>query len=380
MNIDNLRTQIDKIDTQLVELFKNRMQISLEIAKYKKASGMPVFDVSRERSLLHKVSESAGSDFEVYMRVFFSMLMDVSRSYQHKFLADASKLGAKIEQAVEQTPKLFPEKAVVACQGMEGAFSQYACDKLFAIPNIMYFNSFENVIQAVSSGLCRYGVLPIENSTAGSVNQIYDLLQHHNVNIVRTARIQVAHTLLVNKGVALADVKEIISHEQALAQCSTFLSTLKNVKITVAENTAAAAQYVAESKRRDVAAISSKSCAELYELSVIADGLQNNDGNYTRFICISNQLEIYPGANRTSFMMVIPHKPGALYRVLVRFYALGMNLVKLESRPIPGRNFEFMFYFDVESSVYSPALSQLIGELESQIEDFRYLGSYSEMV
>jgi chorismate mutase/prephenate dehydratase len=380
MNIDNLRSQIDKIDTQLVELFKDRMQISLEIAKYKKASGLPVFDVSRERSLLHKVSESAGSDFEVYMRVFFSMLMDVSRSYQHKFLADASKLGAKIEQAVEQTPKLFPEKAVVACQGMEGAFSQYACDKLFAIPNIMYFNSFENVIQAVSSGLCRYGVLPIENSTAGSVNQIYDLLQHHNVNIVRTARIQVAHTLLVNKGVTLGDVKEIISHEQALAQCSTFLATLKNVKITVAENTAAAAQYVAESKRRDVAAISSKSCAELYELSVIADGLQNNDGNYTRFICISNQLEIYPGANRTSFMMVIPHKPGALYRVLVRFYALGMNLVKLESRPIPGRNFEFMFYFDVESSVYSPALSQLIGELESQIEDFRYLGSYSEMV
>ncbi len=380
MNIDNLRGQIDKIDTQLVELFKNRMQISLEIAKYKKASSMPVFDVSRERSLLHKVSESAGSDFEVYMRVFFSMLMDVSRSYQHKFLADASKLGEKIEKAVEQTPKLFPEKAVVACQGMEGAFSQYACDKLFAIPNIMYFNSFENVIQAVSSGLCRYGVLPIENSTAGSVNQIYDLLQHHNVNIVRTARIQVAHTLLVNTGVALGDVKEIISHEQALAQCSTFLSTLKNVKITVAENTAAAAQYVAESKRRDVAAISSKSCAELYELSVIADGLQNNDGNYTRFICISNQLEIYPGANRSSFMMVIPHKPGALYRVLVRFYALGMNLVKLESRPIPGRNFEFMFYFDVESSVYSPALSQLIGELESQIEDFRYLGSYSEMV
>lgn len=380
MNIDNLRGQIDNIDTHLVELFKDRMQISLEIAKYKKASGMPVLDVSRERSLLHKVSEIAGSDFEVYMRVFFSMLMDVSRSYQYKFLAEASKLSEKIAKAVEQTPQLFPEKAVVACQGMEGAFSQYACDKLFAIPNIMYFNTFENVIQAVSSGLCRYGVLPIENSTAGSVNQIYDLLQNHNVNIVRTARIQIAHTLLVNKGVTLADVKEISSHAQALAQCSAFLSTLKNVKITVAENTAAAAQYVAESKRMDVAAISSKSCADLYGLSVIEDSLQNNDGNYTRFICISNELEIYPGANRTSFMMVIPHKPGALYRVLVRFYALGMNLVKLESRPMPGRNFEFMFYFDVESSVYSPTLLQLIGELESQIEDFRYLGSYSEMV
>lgn len=380
MNIDNLRNQIDKIDTQLVDLFKDRMQIALEIAQYKKASGMPVFDVTRERSLLHKVSERAGGDFEVYMRVFFSMLMDVSRSYQHKFLADKSVLGEKIMKATEQTPKLFPEKAVVACQGTEGAFSQYACDKLFAIPNIMYFTTFENVIQAVRSGLCRYGVLPIENSTAGSVNQIYDLLQHHNVNIVRTARIQVAHTLLVNKGVQLSDIKEIVSHEQAIAQCSAYLSTLKNVKITMCENTAVAAQHVAESKRTDLAAISSKACAELYELSVLADSIQNNDGNYTRFICISNELEIYPGANRTSFMMVIPHKPGALYRVLVRFYALGMNLVKLESRPIPGRNFEFMFYFDVESSIYSASLLQLIGELESQIEDFRYLGSYSEMV
>jgi len=380
MNIDNLRGQIDVIDQKLIDLFKDRMQITLEIAKYKKASGMPVFDVARERSLLHKVSERAGSEFEIYMRVFFSMLMDVSRSYQHKFLAEASKLSATIQKAVEQTPQLFPEKAIVACQGMEGAYSQYACEKLFTLPDIMYFSSFEGVLQSVRNGLCRYGVLPIENSTAGSVNQIYDLLQHHDVKIVRTARIQVAHTLLVNKGVKLADVKEIISHEQALAQCSIFLAGLKNVKITVCENTAAAAQKVAESKRKDFAAISSKACSEIYGLSVIGDGVQNNDGNYTRFICIANELEIYPGANRTSFMMVIPHKPGALYRVLVRFYALGMNLVKLESRPIPGRTFEFMFYFDVESPVYSPALIQLIGELESSIEDFRYLGSYSEMV
>jgi chorismate mutase / prephenate dehydratase len=380
MSIENLRSQIDVIDNQLVDLFKDRMQICLEIAKYKKASGLPVFDVSRERSLLHKVTERAGSDFEIYMRVFFSMLMDVSRSYQHKYLAEDSKLSETIMKAVEQTPKLFPEKAVVACQGIEGAYSQYACDKLFSLPDIMYFSSFESVINAVQNGLCRYGVLPIENSTAGSVNQIYDLLQHHNINIVRTARIQVAHSLLVNSGSTLADVKEVISHEQALAQCSNFLAGLKNVKVTVCENTAVAAQKVAESKRKDLAAISSKACAEIYGLSILGDGIQNNDGNYTRFICISKELEIYPGANRTSFMMVIPHKPGALYRVLVRFYALGMNLVKLESRPIPGRTFEFMFYFDVESPVYSPALMQLIGELESSIEDFRYLGSYSEMV
>ena len=380
MSIDKLRADIDGIDSQLIDLFERRMQIALEVARYKKESGKPVFDNSRERQLLHKVSGEIDADLEVYIRVFFSMLMDLSRSYQHKFLTDESKLRKRIEAAVEQTPKLFPEKAVVACQGAEGAYAQMACDKLFTTPNIMYFNTFEGVLKAVQHGLCRYGVLPIENSTAGSVNQIYDLMQLHNVNITRTVRIQISHTLLVKDGTKLADVKEIFSHEQALTQCSAFLDTLKGVKVTLCENTAIAAQHVAESGRTDVAAISSKLCAEQYGLAVLADGIQNNDANYTRFICVSNELEIYPGANRTSLMMVIPHKPGSLYRVLVRFYALGMNLVKLESRPIQGRNFEFMFYFDVESSIYSPALMQLICELENQIPDFRYLGSYTEVV
>lgn len=380
MNIDKLRDDIDAIDEQMIDLFKRRMEIALEVARYKKTSGKPVYDNTRERQLLHKVSGKVGAEFEVYIRVFFSMLMDLSRSYQHKFLADASKLRGKIEAAVEQTPKLFPEKAVVACQGAEGAYAQAACDKLFVTPDIMYFNTFEGVFKAVQHGLCRYGVLPIENSTAGSVNQIYDLMQQHNVNIVRTARIQIMHTLQAKSGVKLSDIKEIFSHEQAITQCSAFLETLKDIKITLCENTAMAARHVAESGRTDVATISSKPCAEQYGLTVLAEGIQNNDANYTRFICISNDLEIYPGANRTSLMVVIPHKPGSLYRVLVRFYALGMNLVKLESRPIQGRNFEFMFYFDVEASVYSPALLQLICELENQIPDFRYLGSYTEVV
>jgi len=379
MNIDKLRADIDNIDLRLIELFKERMEIALDIARQKKESGKPVYDNTRERQLLHKAAGKVGDAFEVYIRVFFSMLMDLSRSYQHKFLADDSKLRGKIEAAIEQTPKLFPEKAVIACQGAEGAYAQLACDKLFVTPDIMYFNTFEGVFNAVQHGLCRYGVLPIENSTAGSVNQIYDLMQLHNVNIVRTARIQIMHTLQAKRGVKLADIKEIFSHEQAITQCSAFIETLKGIKVTLCENTAVAAQRVADSTRTDVAAISSKPCAEQYGLSVLAEGIQNSDANYTRFICISNTLEIYPGASRTSLMVVIPHKPGSLYRVLVRFYALGMNLVKLESRPIQGRTFEFMFYFDVEASVYSPALLQLICELENQIPDFRYLGSYTDI-
>ncbi len=380
MNIDALRTEIDQIDEQLTELFKKRMQVSLAIAKHKKESGMPIYDNTRERNLLHRISDKAGAEFEVYMRVFFSMLMDISRSYQHKVLAEPSELSMQIAHAIDVTPQMFPSKAVVACQGTEGAFSQQACDKLFTTPSIMYCNSFENVFQAVRSGICRYGVLPIENSTAGSVNQIYDLMQHYHVSIVRSLRLQVAHALLTNPGAKRSDIKEIISHEQALAQCSNVLATFKNITVTPCQNTALAAKMVAESGRTDIAAISSASCADHYNLEILEDNVQNNDGNYTRFICIANTLEIYPGANRTSLMMVIPHKPGALYRILVRFYALGMNLVKLESRPIPERNFEFTFYFDVEAPVYSPALLQLITELESQIPEFRYLGSYSEML
>ena len=380
MNITELRDEIDNIDLQLIDLFQKRMQVALEVARYKKESGKPVFDNTRERQLLHKASGKVAPDFEVYIRVFFSMLMDLSRSYQHKFLADESRLRKKIELAVEQTPKLFPEKALVACQGAEGAYAQAACDKLFTTPDLMYFSTFEGVLKSVQSGFCRYGVLPIENSTAGSVNQIYDLMQLHNVNIVRTVRIQIMHTLQVKSGTTMSDIKEIFSHEQAITQCSAFIETLKGVKITLCENTAIAAKMVAESDRKDVAAISSKPCAELYGLTVLAEGVQNTEANYTRFICVSKDLEIYPGANRSSLMMVIPHKPGSLYRVLVRFYALGINLVKLESRPIQGRNFEFMFYFDVEASIYSPALLQLICELENQIPDFRYLGSYTEIV
>ena len=178
----------------------------------------------------------------------------------------------------------------------------------------------------------------------------------------------------------LEDVREIYSHEQAINQCSAFLAKLKNVKVISCENTAAAAKFVAESDRRDIAALSSRACIELYGLDCLAASVQDESGNFTRFICISKNLEIYPGADRTSLMMVLPHRPGSLYKVLSRFYALGINLNKLESRPMPERNFEFMFYFDLDTSVYSPQFIQLMGELEDVCESFAYLGSYSEVI
>ncbi len=380
MNITELRNQIDEINRQIVDLYKKRMEVSGKIAAYKKENNLPVFDSERERKLLCSVSEQAGEEFEAGIRVLFTMLMELSRSYQNKLYTPPSELSKRMNDAIENTPKLFPERAVVACQGVEGAYSQDACEKLFSLPAIMYFNNFENIFQAIDKGMCRYGILPLENSTAGSVNRIYDLMISKKFNIVRSVRVHINHLLLAKKGANLSDITEIISHEQAISQCSNFLSSLKNVKVTVCENTAIAAQTVAKSDRGDIAAIASPACSELYNLAAIEKNIQNTDSNYTRFICISKNLEIYPGADRTSLMMVIPHKPGSLYRILSRFYALGINLTKLESRPIPGKDFEFMFYFDLNASIYSPALAQLICELENEIEDFSYLGSYSEII
>ncbi len=381
MDIKELRGEIDSIDSELVELFKRRMNVSAMVAEYKRENNMNVLDASRERALLAKVSELAGDEFEDYARTLYSTILDLSRSYQHKKLGNTSTLSELITSAEESTPKIFPEKATVACQGVEGAYSQMAAEKLFKYPSIMFFSSFDKVFSAIESGLCKYGVLPIENSTAGSVKQVYDLMISRKFKIVKSVRVKIDHNLLANKGAKISDIKEIFSHEQAISQCSDYLASLgSNVKITRVENTATAARLVAESGRRDIASLSSRSCAAQYGLSVLDGSVQNNGNNHTRFICISNELEIYPGADRTSLMLVTPHKPGALYKMLSRFNALGINLLKLESRPLPDRDFEFMFYFDLEASVYSSKLAQLLAELEQECDEFTYLGSYSEVI
>ena len=380
MDLNELRQQINSIDDELLTLFTRRMDLASQVADYKRAHDLPILQPAREREILKKAAEKAGPELGGYARVLFSMLMELSKSYQNKRNNKEIELHRQIDDAIENTPRLFPRSPMVACQGVEGANSQIACEKIFQSPFIMYFKSFESVFTAIEQGLCQYGILPIENSTAGSVKKVYDLMIHHNFSIVRTFRLKVDHNLLTKKGVKLEDVKEIYSHEQAIGQCGAFLEKLTGVKVIAVENTAVAAKMVAESDRTDIAAISSRSCAELYGLQNLAPSIQDKDNNRTRFICISKNLEIYPGADKTSIMMVLPHRPGSLYRVLARLYVLGINVTKLESRPIPNRDFEFMFYFDLDTSIYSEEFVQLMCELDDLCEEFKYLGSYSEVV
>lgn len=380
MDLKEIRTQIDEIDNDLVALFNKRMALSAQVAEYKKANNMPIYVPSREREILQEVATKIGPEMANYARVLYSMIFELSRSYQAKQNAEATSLYNNITKSIETTRKLFPQSPLVACQGVEGAYSQIACEKMFKSPMIMYFKNFDGVFNAIEQGLCQYGILPIENSTAGSVKKVYDLMIHHNFSIVKTFRMKIDHNLIARPGTKLSDIKEIYSHEQAINQCSDFLNKFHGVTIIPVENTAVAANMVAQSSRTDIAAISSRTCEDIYGLVSLAESIQDEGNNRTRFICISKNLEIYPGSDKTSIMMILPHKPGSLYRVLARMYVLGINVIKLESRPIPDRDFEFMFYFDLETSIYSEEFVQLMCELDDLCEDFKYLGSYTEVV
>ena len=379
-DLSEIRKRIDAIDTQICDLFSQRMQCTHEVAEYKSANNKPILDRGRERAKLADVASKVPEPLRDYSQVLFNLIMEISRAQQSAENNQDSPLAGQIAKAVADTPALFPQSAFVACQGVEGAYSQHAADRLFKHATISYFEEFEGVFRAVDQGFCKYGVLPVENSTAGTVNQVYDLMMRHKFSIVRSVRIKVDHNLLAIPGAKLEGIRDIYSHQQAINQSRQFLDSLPNVTVHVAENTAAAAKMVAESGRTDVAALSSRSCAELYDLVALARNVQDSDANYTRFACIAKDLEIYPGADRTSLMVVTKNDPGSLYKVLARFYALDINLVKLESRPIPNSDFDFMFYFDVECPVAAPEFASLIASLDDVCEEYRYLGSYSELV
>lgn len=379
MNLSEIRTEIDQIDEQLTGLFVKRMHIAEAVAEYKRENKLPVYDAAREADIMARVSGLAGETYAGHARMVYSALFTASRARQSMLLSEKAPLMRRIEETLAKTPEEFPREATVACQGVAGAYSQIACARLFSSPSILYFRGFEGVFQAVESGLCQYGVLPIENSSYGSVGAVYDLMRDHNFQIVRSVKLQIDHYLLAKPGVKLKEVREIITHEQAIGQCGKFLAEHPDIRVTSAANTAAAAQAVAESGRRDLAAISSADCAKLYGLEALAERLQDQDSNFTRFICIAGTPAIYPGAGRISLMCTLPHRPGTLTEMMARFAALGLNLVKLESRPIPGSNFAFMFYFDLEASVHDPRVLTLLGALSLENDSFVFLGNYSEM-
>lgn len=379
MTLDEVRKQIDICDDKIAAAYAERMDLVKTVAEIKKSNGIATENTERERAILYRVTANFPEERKLFAKQVFEKIFDTSKAFQSEYLHADSPMRARIEDALKDT-EAFPVSATVACQGIAGAYSQKAADKLFPLANVLFFRDWNAVFEAVEKGLCAYGVLPIENSTAGSVNGVYDLLQKHNCYITRAVKVRIGHALLACEGTSLSDVKEIVSHEQAINQCADFIKSLGDVKITRCDNTALSAKLIAERKEKGVACICDKACAGIYGLKVLATEIQTNSDNYTRFIAVSKTLKLFEGAKKISLLVSLPHETGSLNKILTKFSTLGLNLTKLESRPIGSSPFEFAFYFDFEADLRRKEVLNLLAELDNTCDRFSFLGGYEEIM
>lgn len=379
MDLQDARKRIDAIDDQIAGLYVQRMELALDVAKSKTENGLPVENPEREREIISRVASVMPNEIKLYGKQVFGKLFETSKAYQYSVMDCKSPVKDEICAAIAEGVKPFPIQASVACQGIPGAYSCIATSRMFEIPSISCFRTWDSVFSAVEKGFCEFGVLPVENSTVGSVIGVYDLMRKHEFFVVRSIKLRVKHYLLAREDIELKDIKEIVSHDQALSQCGELLKSLGDVKITRCDNTAVAAKMVADSGRNDIACISSKECAGIYGLKVLKSGVNDSNNNYTRFIVISKKLRVYEGANRISITANLAHEAGSLNSLLNKFSALGLNLTKLESRPIPDSPFEFNFYFDFDADARNTSVQNLIAEIASKAENFSFLGAYEEL-
>lgn len=377
--LSEIRKELDALDDELISVYRKRMELSKEVGLNKAQTGKQINDSERENAIIYRLAGKVPEELKLYVKELYQTVFHTSKAYQSSFLTVKSETVDKLDEILKSEREVMPVSALVACQGVKGANSGTAARKLFPISDITYFKNFEGVFNAVEKGLCEYGVLPIENSTAGSVLEVYDLMKKYKFNIVKSVRVKIEHCLSAIKNTNIKKVKTVYSHPQALSQCAEYLKKL-GVNTVAVENTAVAAKMVAEQSDGSIAALCSSDCADVYGLKILEKSVQDSASNYTRFICISKELKIYKGADRISVMTSLSHKPGALNDILSKFAAIGLNLTKIESRPIINSEFEFMFYFDFEGDIYDKEVRNLIAELENGSDKFAFLGSYKEII
>ena len=377
--LNELRAQIDAIDDEITKKYVERLAICGEIAEVKKADKKAVSDPSREEKVLYRVTEKVPEEYRLYVKDLYQTIFAASKARQSALIGKTSPTADRIKEILSGNLSDLPSRAAVACQGVKGANSGAAAVKFFPISDITYFKNFEGVFSAVESGLCEYGVLPIENSTAGSVLEVYDLMKKYDFHIVRSLRLKIEHCLAGVSGTTINTVKKVVSHPQAIWQCAAFIEKHK-FETEQAENTAVAAKKIAESGDNTAAVLCSPDCAALYGLKIIERAVQDESNNFTRFICIGKDLDILKGSDKISVMTTLPHKSGSLNGLLNKFSAIGLNLTKIESRPIAGTDFEFTFYFDFDGDVSDPKVLGLIAELENSSDRFVFLGTYKEIM
>ncbi len=374
MDLLECRNKLDVIDKQIVKLFEERMDICGKVAETKIASGKAVYDAEREKQKLDAVSAMADSEFnQVAVRELFSQMMSISRKYQYSILAEH---GRAMKLGFERLDQLPMEGVRVVHQGVEGAYSHAAAIQYFGEKaEIYHVARFEDAMKEVQLGNADYAVMPIENSSAGAVIDMYDLLTRYDNYIVAETFLPVNHALLGVPGAKLSDVKTVFSHPQALLQCSAFLNDNGLKQISV-ENTAVAAKRVVEEGDKSQAAIASEIAGKLYGLELLKPFIQNNQGNTTRFVILANRKVYQKDAGKISLCFELPHTSGSLYNMLGNFIFNHVNMMMIESRPIPGKNWEYRFFVDIEGNLQDAGVKNALRGIGAEAQNFKILGNY----
>ncbi len=375
MDLKDLRQEIDIVDKQIVELFEKRMDIASKVADYKISAGKKVFDKEREDAKLKAVKELAHSDFnKVGVEELFSQLMSMSRKLQYRKLSEA---GASNKLPFIQIDSIDKTNSRVCFQGAAGSYSEEAMKRFFGDDvNSIPVETFRDAMAILEDGSCDYAVLPIENSTAGIVSEIYDLLAEYEHYIVGEQIIEIKHCLMGVPGARIEDIKTVYSHPQSLMQSARFLTEHSDIKQISMKNNAFAAAKVAEDGDITQAAIAGRGAAEVYGLDVIREGVNQADSNSTRFIIVTNQKVFLKNAGKISLCMEIPHEAGSLYHIMSHFIYNNLNMTKIESRPIEDRNWEYRFFIDIDGNLADSAVKNALRGLREEAKMLRILGNY----
>lgn len=373
MELKDIRVEIDSLDRQIIELFKKRMDCSVNVAESKLESGTPILNPKREEVVLNR-AEELGGKYGKYARLLYGSIMELSRDLQHTIINGDSDLKKVITNA-ENEFDTQSHKWNVACLGGAGSNSHLAAMGFFPNANHSLEKNFDKVFEAVASDRCDFGVLPVENSSAGSVSRVYDLILKYRYYIVGEIDLPIEHCLCAIPQTDISNIEYILSHEQGLAQCSVFISE-NGYTAKKCGSTSLAAKTVAEEKRINWAAICTKAAADEYGLKVLDKNIQNNDNNCTRFIVISKKAVITDKADKISLCFTLSNHPGSLYNVLCRFATHGFDLTKIESRPIPNVPFEYLFYLDFIGNVRNEDNCRMLCALSEELPEFSFLGNY----
>ena len=382
MELSEIRQEIDSIDAALVPLLCERLDRSVQVAEYKGERGIPVLNAKREQEVLAQIA-AASDAHDPHARGYgranalvYSTVMEVSRALQHRLLGAGQALRATIEAA--RGKDLLQDGARVVCQGAKGAFSHEAASRLFADVEPSFVATWEEVIEAVRSGQADYGLLPVENSSTGSVHEVFDLIMANRCHIAAAVDVPVRQCLLTTADATVDDVRTVVSHPQALGQCREFIRQHGFTEQSYG-NTATAAALVAQKGDPSLAAIGSVQAAQAYGLTVAKEDIQTYSGNTTRFVAITRELCIPADADRITLLFCLPHVTGSLYHTLARFALEGLNLTKLESRPLKNGSFEYAFYLDFEGNLQNDNTVALLCALSEELPQFTLLGNYREI-